>query len=39
MLALVRKADAQLIRRRFSDIPELTGVVSKSLADYLVSKV
>jgi ATP-dependent DNA helicase RecG len=38
MLALVRKAGGQLIRRRFSDIPELTGAVSESLADYLVSK-
>ncbi len=32
MLALVRKAGAQLIRCRFSDIPELTGAVSESLA-------
>jgi len=38
MLALVRKAGGQLIRRRFSDIAELTGAVSESLADHLVSK-
>ena len=38
MLALIRKAGVQLIRRRFSDIPELAGAVSESLADYLVSK-
>ncbi|MCX6925510.1 MAG: DUF4062 domain-containing protein, partial [Verrucomicrobia bacterium] len=38
MLALVRKAGGQLIRRRFSDVAELTGAVSESLADHLVSK-
>ena len=37
MLALVRKAGSQLIRRRFSDLPQLTGAVSESLADYLVA--
>jgi ATP-dependent DNA helicase RecG len=38
MLALIRKAGGQFIRRRFSDIPERTGAVSESLADHLVSK-
>ncbi|SPE58492.1 putative transcriptional regulator [Verrucomicrobia bacterium] len=38
MLALVRRAGGQLIRRRFSDVAELTGAVSESLADHLVSK-
>lgn len=37
MLALVRKAGNQLIRRRFSDLSQLTGAVSESLADYLVA--
>ena len=38
MLALIRKAGNQLIRRRFSDLPQLTGAVSESLADYLVTR-
>ena len=42
-LAAERKALKQYIQgdallRRFSDIPELTGAVGESLADYLVSK-
>lgn len=32
MLALIRQAGAQLIRRRFCQISELTGAVSESLA-------
>ena len=38
MLALVRKAGAQLIRRRFLGTADLTAALSDSLADYLVSK-
>ena len=37
MLALVRKAGAQLIRRRFSNIPELTAALSASLVENLVT--
>jgi len=38
MQALVRKAGAQLIRRRFSAIPELTAALSASLVEHLVAK-
>ena len=38
MQALVRKAGAQLIRRRFSAIPELTAALSASLVERLASK-
>jgi predicted HTH transcriptional regulator len=37
MQALVRKAGGQLIRRRFSSVPELTALVYSSLVEYLVS--
>jgi len=36
--ALVRKAGAQLIRRRFSVIPELTAALSSSLVEFLFAK-
>ncbi len=35
MLALVRKAGAQLIRRRFADVPDLTGAVYASLVEHM----
>ena len=35
MLNLIRKAGAQLIRRRFTGIPDLTGQLYASLVDYL----
>lgn len=35
MLKLIRKAGAQLIRRRFNNIPELTEAVYSSLVDHL----
>ena len=35
MLALIQQAGKQLIRRRFSDIPELNAAVYASLIDYL----
>ena len=37
MRALVRKAGAQLIRRRFAEIPDLTHAVYASLVDHLES--
>jgi predicted HTH transcriptional regulator len=37
MQVLVRKAGSQVIRRRFSSIPELTALVYSSLVEYLVS--
>lgn len=38
MQALVRKAGAQLIRRRFSAIPELTAALSTRRVEHLVAK-
>ena len=38
MQALVRKAGAQLLRRRFSAIPELTAALSASLVEHLFAK-
>ena len=38
MRALVRKAGDQLIRRRFSTIPELTAALSASLVEHLFAK-
>ena len=38
MQALVRKAGAQLIRRRFSGIPELTTALDASLVEHLAAK-
>ncbi len=38
MRALVRKAGDQLIRRRFSNIPELTAALSASLVEHLFAK-
>ena len=38
MRALVRKAGDQLIRRRFSAIPELTAALSASLVEHLFAK-
>jgi len=35
MRALIRKAGAQLIRRRFTGIPELTAAVYASLVEHL----
>jgi len=35
MQALIRKAESQLVRRRFDAIPDLTGGVFSSLIDYL----
>jgi len=35
MLKLIRKADSQLIRRRFTDIPDLTTALYASLVEYL----
>lgn len=36
MQALVRKAENQVVRRRFASIPELTSMVYSSLVEYLV---
>lgn len=38
MRALIRKAGAQLIRRRFADIPDLTAALYASLVEYLERK-
>ena len=38
MAALVRQAGSQLIRRRFSGIPDLTTALNASLVDHLVAK-
>ena len=38
MAALVRQAESQLIRRRFSGIPELTTALNASLVDHLAAK-
>ena len=38
MQALVRKAGAQLIRRRFSGIPDLTAAIYASLVDHLAAQ-
>lgn len=35
MLSLIRKAGSQLIRRRFSEIPDLTAAIYASLVEYL----
>ncbi len=35
MLKLIRKADSQLIRRRFNEIPDLTAALYASLVEYL----
>jgi predicted HTH transcriptional regulator len=38
MRALIRKAGAQLVRRRFTTLPELTTTLFASLVDYLESR-